>query len=192
MLQASESHAGGYLILGNLGCVSSFNPTAWIFSALWFASWLWFSDVLSALTKRCFWVANWEAQPIFVLWIFNPFRELTIRPQTHGKSVRFSLIVVLISCSWSFVPFGSIIAPAFRWILRVFSIRFVCSYCTMISGLLARWDHLVFPSVPCLSRCLLDCSQLSFSLFLKVNEQSIGPKNEVTYQIKETHQNVSG
>ena len=76
MLQAPESHTGRNLILGNLGCVSSFDLTAWISSALWFTSWLWFSDVSSALTERCSWVAIWEAQPIFVLWIFNPSREL--------------------------------------------------------------------------------------------------------------------
>ena len=135
----------------------------------------------------CSWVAIWEAQPIFVLLIFNPLKELNFWLQTSEKSIWFSLIVILLS----FVPFGSIILPPFWWIPRAFSVCFVCSYCTMISGLLAWWDHLVFPSIPCLSRCQLVCSQLPFSLFLKVNGQSIGLKKEVTYQVTETHQKVS-
>ena len=81
------------------------------------------------------------------------------------------------------IPVGFIILPPFQWILTAFSFVSVYSWCLMNSGVLACWDRLVFPSVPCLSRCQLVCSQLPFSWFLKV----IGLKKEIN-----THQKVSG
>ena len=49
--------------------------------------------------------------------------------------------------SLSIIPVG-FTPPPFRWILRAFSFVSVCSWYSMNSGLLARWNHLVFPSVP--------------------------------------------
>ena len=115
--QASVSNAGGNFILGKTGCISSFDLAASISSALWYASCLWFSDVLSVLAERCSWNAVWETQPIFVWWIIAPFWGLNFRPQTHGKSVGNSLIVVRFSfrARWrsfrlnlsSSLPFGN-------------------------------------------------------------------------------------
>ena len=158
MLQASESHTGGNLILGNLGCISSINPIAWISSALWFASWLRF--LTSYLCwQRCFWVAIWEAQPIFVLWIFNSFRELNFRPQTHEKSVQFSLIIILFS--FSEVPIAG-------------SCRLVVRYCTP-----SRMpDWVWWPLVMCCS--YTTCSeQKDLDLFGVVHENKTFKNNYI-------------
>ena len=148
MLQASESHAGANLILGNLGLRLILDPTAWISSNC---------VCFLGLVYRCLICVD-RALPMsrylrsathFCSMNLNPFWELNFRPQTHEKSVRFSLIVIPFSFSVSCrsfrldpsssLPFGG-------------SEAFFCLFClkllTMISGLLARWDHLSFPRPP--------------------------------------------
>ena len=102
-------------------------------------------------------------RPGFELVSPCPFpTTITITPRTPPSLIMIFIFqsgIVDDHCEWIYHPVFLLVNP--EGIFLSF-----CSWYLMKSGLLASWDHLVFPIVPCLSWSQLVCSDLPVSLFL--------------------------
>ena len=102
---SSSSHrslalAGGKLNFSRLAsraCTSSSSSVrAWMSVALWFLSWPWSSDVLSARAERCCSLGIEFMHPFLVLWIRIPRIVEKLLPQTHECSMSVSVSKLIV------------------------------------------------------------------------------------------------